>query len=431
MINTKKYFSLLIITIISFIWINSYSQKEGDRILAIVGYDIILESDLQYQLQLYAKQNQLTQINPMIAQQIFQQMLTEKIIYAKAEQDSIEIKEDEIGKELDFRIKNMVEQVGSEKKVEEIYGMSIGKIKILLKEDLVKKMKSDKLKRKKFQGGIKVTDKEVNDFYNKYRDSLPPANEEYELAHIYMQRKIVDAEKLLAKEKALKILDSLKNGSDFSELAKRNSDDSQSAINGGDLGFSKKGVFVKEFEEALYSLNVGGISGVVETEFGYHIIKLNEKKGELLRAQHILIMYPKLDSSDIETISFLKDLKQKIETQKITFEDAAKQYSQDVNSNQKGGYLGLIQIDRLDSITMDAIKKLDTGDISDPLKTSDDRNYGFEIIKVIKKIPSHNLTINGDFDKIKKIAALFKENTEMEKWIEEIKKTIYVDVKNF
>ena len=419
---------LLILIIIVFPS-KAFSQKEGDRVLAVVGYDIILESDLQYQMQLYARQNQLSQISPAIAQQIFQQMLTEKIIYARAEQDSITVKEDEIGKELDFRIKNMVEQMGSEKKVEEVYGMSIGKIKIALKEDLLKKMKSDKLKRKKFQGAIRVTDKDVNDFYAKYKDSLPPAKEELELAHIYMQRKISDAEKQIAREKALKILDSIKNGADFSELAKRNSDDKASAVNGGDLGYSKKGVFVKEFEETLYSLNVGEISGLVETEYGYHIIKLNDKKGDLVKSQHILVAFPKLESSDMETISFLNDLKAKIESNKISFQDAAKQYSQDITTNQKGGYLGFVQIDRLDSATFDAIKNLDSTQLSRPLKTSDDRDYGFEIIRVIKKTPAHKITLEQDYDKVKKLASLFKENSEMEKWIEEIKKTVYVDVK--
>ena len=406
-----------------------YSQKEGDRVLAVVGYDIILESDLQYQMQLYARQNQLSQISPAIAQQIFQQLLTEKIIYARAEQDSITVKEDEIGKELEIRIKNMVEQLGSEKKVEEVYGMSIGKIKIALKEDLLKKMKSDKLKRKKFQGATKVTDKDVNEFYATYKDSLPPAKEEFELAHIYMQRKITDAEKQLAKEKALRILDSIKSGVDFSELAKRNSDDKASAVNGGDLGYSKKGVFVKEFEETLYTLNIGEVSEIVETEYGYHIIKLNDKKGDLVKSQHILVAYPKLESSDLETISFLNDLKSRIESKKTTFEEAAKQYSQDVSSNQKGGYLGLVQIDRLDSLTFDAIKNLDSMHISNPLKTSEERDYGFELIKVINKVPAHKITLEQDYDKIKKLATLFKENSEMEKWVEEIKKTVYVDVK--
>ncbi|MFA5405694.1 MAG: hypothetical protein WC358_12250, partial [Ignavibacteria bacterium] len=120
MVYRKITISVFLVFILVTFATKCFSQKEGDRILAIVGYDIILESDLQYQIQLYARQNQLTQINPLIAQQIFQQLLTEKIIYAKAEQDSIMVKEDEVGKELEYRIKNMVDQVGSEKKVEEI-----------------------------------------------------------------------------------------------------------------------------------------------------------------------------------------------------------------------------------------------------------------------------------------------------------------------
>jgi len=121
-----------------FLFLSSFlsaQQKEGDRILATIGTEIILESDFQYQLQLYARQNQLTQISPYLAQQLFQQMVTDKIILAKAEQDSITVTEDEINRELDNRIKQLIEQFGSEQRVEEVYNLSIGKIKLSLKED--------------------------------------------------------------------------------------------------------------------------------------------------------------------------------------------------------------------------------------------------------------------------------------------------------
>jgi peptidyl-prolyl cis-trans isomerase SurA len=131
----------------------------------------------------------------------------------------------------------------------------------------------------------------------------------------------------------------------------------------------------------------------------------------------------------METITFLKDLKSKIESNTISFEEAAKQYSQDVSTNLKGGYMGFIMLERLDSLTLEAVKVLDTGKISNPLKTSDDRNYGYEIIKVLKKVPTHTATMEKDYDRIKKLATMFKENTEMEKWIEELKKSVYVDVK--
>lgn len=409
--------------------IPSFSQNEGDRILAIVGNDIILESDFQYQLQLYARQNQLNQINQFIAQQIFQQMITEKIILAKAEQDSIEATDEEVNRELDFRIKSLIDQFGTEQKLEEVYGMSLGKIKLTLRDELKKKLKTDKLKRKRFQGGIRVTDKEVRDFYNSFRDSLPPASEEFELSHIYMDRKVTDLEKKMAREKAEKILDSIKNGVDFSELAIRNSDDIQSAKSGGDLGYAKKGTFVNEFEDALFSLKTGEVSDIIETEFGCHIIKLNDKKGELVRSQHILVAYPKLESSDLETINFLKEIKARIEKSEISFEDAAKQYSQDVESAKKGGHIGIVSAERLDSNVVDELKSIPVGGISNPFKTGDQRNYGYEIFKVHKISPSHILTLQSDYNRIKKYAEIYKENKEVEDWINEIKESIYIDIK--
>ncbi|MCE1163990.1 MAG: peptidylprolyl isomerase [Bacteroidetes bacterium] len=407
----------------------SYGQNEGDKILAIVGNDIILESDLQYQIQLYARQNQLTSINQQIATQIFQQLLTEKIILAKAEQDSITVKDEEVNKELDYRIKSIVDQVGSEDRIQEIYGMPLVKIRLMLKDDLVKKMKSDKLRRKKFGNPVKVSDKEVRDFYQEFKDSIPPVSLEYELSHIYMTRNLTPEEKLAAKEKALKILDSVKAGADFSELAKRNSDDKGSAINGGDLGFAKKGVFVKEFEEALFTLNVGEVSDVVETEYGYHIIKLIEKKGEQFHGRHILVAFQKNEASDFETINKLKAVKDSISSGKYTFEEAAKKFSQDPESAVKGGYLGFISVDKLDSAYIQGLNNIPVGGITDPIKTGTDKNYGYELVMLKSKTEPHKVSLDTDFERIRKIAQINKENKAYDAWIEELKKSVYVDVK--
>lgn len=421
----KIFFALIIF----FISTTAFCQVEGDRIIAVIGNDIITESDLQYQVQAYARQNQITEISPYLAQQIFQSMVTNKMILAKAEQDSVTITEDELNKELDSRLKSLIEQVGSEERLEQAYGMSLLKIKILMKDDLSKNMKIDRMKRKKFMGGMKATDKEIKDFFNAYRDSLPEVNEEFEIAHIYLERKVSNAEKEEAKRIAGLILDSIKEGSDFSELARRNSDDSMSAIAGGDLGYAKKGTFVKEYEETVFSLSPGEVSGIVETQFGYHIIKLNEKLGDKVKSQHILITFPKFESSDFETINFLKELKLKIETGLITFDSAAIKYSQDEMTKSKGGYVGKIPADQLDSITAEALKNLSAGQITDPLRIGNDKNYGYELYKLINVFPPHKLTLEGDYDKIKRFAESYKENKEIEKWINEIRETIYVDVK--
>ncbi|MCX7832838.1 MAG: peptidylprolyl isomerase [Ignavibacteria bacterium] len=420
---------LLFIFIIT-IYSNSFAQKEGDRIIAIVGNDIILESDLQYQVQLYMRQNQINQLSPAIIYKIFEQMVNEKIIIAKAIQDSIVVTPEEVDKELDYRLKSLLEQFGSEERIVEIYGMSLGRIKILLREDLREKLLSEKMKRKKFPNGIKVTDKEVRDFYKEYKDSLPPSSNEYEISHIFIKRNVTEDEKRIAYEKATLILDSIKNGVDFAELAKRHSDDIQSAKNGGDLGYARRGVFVKEFEEVLFTLeNPGDLSGIVETEFGYHIIKLTDKRGDQRRSSHILIMYPKLESNDFQTINFLKEIKSKILSGEMTFEQAAEKYSQETSTKNKGGYLGFVPAERLDSNVISELDKHSPGDITDPLRIGDDKNYGYEIIKLISKVPSHNLTLENDYDRIKRYAEYYKEQKVISQWIEELKKTIYVDIK--
>ncbi len=424
--NIIKIFAALIFIFTGTI---AYSQSEGDRVIAVIGNDIITESDFQYQVQLYARQNQLTEINPYIAQQIFQSMLTNKIILAKAEQDSVFVTEDEVLRELDQRLKGMIAQVGSEERLVEVYGMSVPKLKLLLKDELQKSIKIDRMKRKKFQGGIKVSDKEVKEFYKIYKDSLPDQSDEYELAHIILSRKVSEAEKTAAKNIALELLDSVKQGLDFSELAKKYSGDSMSAIQGGDLGYAKKGTFVKEFEEAVYSLKPGEVSDIVETEYGYHIIKLNEKQGDKVKSQHILIKFPKLESSDFETIAFLKELKSKINNGQITFDSAAKEYSEDMNTKLKGGYIGLIPAEQLDSNTIEILNALSPGQISDPVRIGSTEQYGYELFKLIRINPSHKLSLETDYDKIKNFAVTFKESKEMEEWILDMKETIYVDIR--
>lgn len=425
-----KLFLFPIILISLYFPINSFAQQEGDRILAVVGNEIILESDLQYQLSLYARQNKLTQIPPALAQEIFNSLITDKIILAKAQQDSIEVSDEEVTKELDNRIKSLIEQVGSQSRLEEIYAMSIVKIRMLLKEDLKKRMMTERLKRQKFGSGVKSTDREVREFYKTYRDSLPRATEEFEIAHIYIERKVSDAEKNWAKDKAKQILDSVKKGVDFSELAKRNSDDSLSAIQGGSLGYVKKGSFVKPFEEAALVLLPGEVSDLVETQFGYHIIKLIDKKGDGFTTQHILVKFPTFESSDLETIKFLTDLKGKIQSGQITFEDAAKEFSKDESTKLKGGYIGPIGTEQLDSAVIERINSVSIGGITDPVRiTTNGTDFGYEIIKVISKTPEHALTIEGDYEKIKRLADQYKEGKELDKWINDMRETIYIDTR--
>ncbi|HMQ81084.1 MAG TPA: peptidylprolyl isomerase [Ignavibacteria bacterium] len=406
-----------------------YSQGEGDKIIAIVGNDIVLQSDLNFQLYTYMQQNNIQEISNDMVQQVFQNLVSEKLMLAKAEQDSIFVSSDEVNKQVEGRIKDMIAQFGSEKNVEEAYGLTIPKIRNLLKDQTERNIKLNRVKQAKFGYGINVTKPEVTKFYNDYKDSLPMVPETYDLSQIIRIPKITEDAKFMAREKAEKILDSLKAGGNFDELAKRNSDDSLSAIQGGALGKSKKGSFVKEFEDAAFLLKPGEISGIVESEFGYHIIKLNDKTGDFITCQHILVKFPRLEAADFTEINFLKDLKDKINSGQITFNKAAIEYSQDPKSAADSGHIGKLSVNNLDPLEVAALNPLSIGGISDPVKVGDERYYGYYMYRVNDKFPEHKATLESDYVLIEQYAQKFKEQKMLGEWLEELKKTIYLEIK--
>jgi len=412
-----------------FVSVAAYAQPEGDRIVAIVGNDIITESDLRSQIVLYARQNNLNEISDAVVQTVFQQLLFDKMILAKADQDSVTASDDEIQKQLDYQIKSLVEKFGSEKNLEEAFGGTLAKLKETYRKQIRDKIKIDKVKQDKFGNGITVTKPEVRQFYEQYKDSLPPVPNTYELYQIVRIPKLTEEAKKIAYDKAKLIMDSIKMGIDFSDLARRNSDDSASAVMGGDLGKAKKGTFVKPFEDAAFLLKPGEISDIVETEFGYHIIKLIDKSGDNIRVQHILVKYPHSESADFEEINFLRDLKTKILSGQGNFKQFAVQCSQEKESVVDSGYIGKIPVSQLDSAEILGLKDLPIGGMTDPIKVGDNKNYGYYMYLLKDKVMEHKITLDGDYDIVEKYALSYKEQKLQSQWFEELKKTIYVETK--
>ncbi len=423
-------FRFIVTALALFVSVAAYAQQEGDRIVAIVGNDIITESDLRAQIVLYARQNNLNEINDAVVQNVFQQLLFDKLILAKADQDSITASDDEIQKQLDYQIKSLVEKFGSEKNLEDAFGGTLAKLKETYRKQIRDKIKIDKVKEEKFgTGGIAVTRPEVRKFYEEFKDSLPPVPTTYELYQIVRIPKLTEEAKKIAYDKAKQILDSVKMGIDFSDLARRNSDDSASAVLGGDLGKAKRGTFVKPFEDAAFLLKPGEVSDIVETEFGYHIIKMIEKSGDNIRVQHILVKYPHSESADFEEINFLKDLKTKILNGEGTFQQFAVQFSQEKESSVDSGYIGKIPVTQLDSSEILALKDLTPGGLTDPIKVGDNKNYGYYMYLLKNMTPEHKITLAGDYDLVEKYALSYKEQKLQSEWFEELKKTIYVETK--
>lgn len=417
----------ILFVLLSFITINA--QQVADKIAAVVDNEIILKSELDFRLTMEAAQRNLDPKNEALQKQILNQLVEEKLLYAQAELDSVTVKDEQVTEVLENQINYFIQQYGSKEKLEQIYGMPVEKIKRTMRDDTRKSLMAQSVQQKKF-GELQVSRKEVEEFYDSFKDSLGIVPDKYTLAHIFQNPKTGEQIKKKAKDFAQSLLDTLKKGADFAELAKKFSGDQGSASQGGDLGFVKRGVLVPEFEAAAYSLSQNQISGIVETQFGYHIIQLLERRGDAVHARHILIKFNTDDQADLKAIEFLNELRDSIGTGKNTFEYYSKKYSDDKNTGKFGGELGTFEVNQLDKSLTDIIYKLHEGEISFPKRLEIDRNtYGYHIVKLLKRVPEHKANLDLDFNEIKRLTEYYKRQKLYAKWMEELKAKIYWEIR--
>lgn len=406
-----------------------HAQETLDKIVAVVDNEIILKSELDFQISVFASQRQLDPNTPGLRNQILNSMIEEKLIYAQADLDSITVSEDEINQRIDYQINIFTQQYGSVANIEKIYGMSIDRIKRELRDEVRKSLMSQRLQEKNF-GRVQATRREVEEFFNTYKDSIGMIPEKVTIYHIFQNPKASEKLKKKFYDKALALLDSIKAGKDFSELARKYSDDPGSAAQGGDLGFVKKGVFYPEVEEAAFKLNVGETSGVVESPVGFHIIQMLEKRGESVNTRHILIKIKADEDADLKTIDFLSEVRDSILKGFGTFQDYAKKYSEDKETAPFGGELGTFYMNQLDKALLDAVGKLKQGEIGYPRRLEyAPGTYGYHIVWLKSRVPQHKASLESDYSEIKKLADDFKKQNEYNKWIAEIKKKIFWEVR--
>lgn len=421
--NTK------IAVLVLFITAGVFAQQTLDKIVAVVDNEIILQSELDFQVGIFASQRQLDPNTPGLKEQLLKNMIEEKLIYAQADLDSISITEDEINQRIDYQIKSFTQQYGSIANIEKIYGMSIDRIKRELRDEVRKSLMSQRLQEKNF-GKVQASRREVEEFFNIYKDSIGTIPEKLTIFHIFQNPKASEKLKKKFLEQATSLLDSLKAGADFSELAKKYSDDPGSAAQGGDLGFVKKGIFYPEFEEAAFKLNVSELSNVVESPVGFHIIQMIERRGESINTRHILIKIKADENADIQTIDFLSSVRDSIQKGFGTFQDFAKKYSEDKETAPFGGELGNFYINQLDKALLDAVGKLKQGDVGFPRRLEyAPGTYGYHIVWLQSRVPQHKASLTDDYTEVKKLADESKKQKEYEKWIETIKSKIYWEVR--
>lgn len=403
-------------------------QTVADRIVAVVGKEALLQSDLAAQVQFYVFNNHVDAGTPGLQQQVLNQMIDEKLIISRALEDTnISVTDDEVNAELEAVIQQRVQQAGSEKRLEEIYGMPISRMRREFRDEMRKQLYSRKLQQEKF-GDVAASRREVEQFFAQYKDSLPRVSEELELYHIFKIPGRGGKALLQVKEKALNVLDSLRHGGDFADFARRYSEDKGSAPGGGDLNFVRRGEFVKEFEEVVFGLKEGQISDPVETPFGIHLIQLLERRGESVHARHILFRIPEDSTAINETILILNNLRDSVKNG-ASFYDLAKRYSDDKETGPVGGYIGRYPVTQLDASLLDIVKDMKEGDISAPAPVAQGSIKGYHIVYLRRRIPEHAINLTDDWSRIEQLAMNYKRGQQYQEWIKQLRNEIYWDIR--
>lgn len=418
-----------ILFIWAFIISTLLSQEVLDRVVAVVDNEIILQSELEFQLNIFAAQRKVNPDSEGLRKQILNSMIDDKLVYAQSELDSIIITDEEITQRIDYQIQVFQQQYGSIQRIEEMYGMSIERIRRELRDDVRKNLMVQRMQQTKF-ASIEASRREVEEFFVTYKDSIGQIPEKLTIYHIFRNPKANDRIKKKAHELAQALLDSIKAGVDFAILAKKYSNDPGSASQDGDLGFVKRGIFYPEFEAAAFALDEGEISDVVESPVGFHIIQLLERRGESIHTRHILIKIEPDDDADLETIEFLSDLRDSVINSSATFQDYAKRYSEDKETASFGGDLGTFYINQLDKNLLDIVSKQTQGEISFPRRLDyAPGTYGYHIVYLEERIAQHPADLDEDYKEIKRLADEYKKQIEYEQWIKDLKDEIYWELR--
>lgn len=422
------FFAICLFTSSNYVDAQIKQGETVEKILAVVGNDIITQSDVLGYLRHINPQDSSFNLNdPKVQQKVLDMMINEKLVIAKAIEDSVTVTEEEVDQRMDYQLQRFVMKYGSEKRVEDIFGISIQQIKTQFRDDIRKQILSERIVQKQF-GEITISRAEVSDFFNNYKDSLQMLPIQIELFHIV---KNVESDRK-SKEDIFKlakaIRDSINAGGDFADFAKRYSGDPGTANIGGELGWAMKGKFIKEYEQAAFAQQKGAISLPVESPVGVHIIQTLDKNKDSVKTRHILLRTG-ANQSDIEfTKTFLADIKAKVDSG-ASFEEIAKKVSDEKETRGFGGSLGYLFVNQIPPAIKDVVDKLKDRQVSDPIVFTTEPKKSYHIIYRKSTKAEHMPNLNDDFVQIESFAKEYKRNTLYNEWVEKLRKEMYWEIK--
>ena len=377
-----------------------------DKTVAVVGNEMVSLAQLEEEVQMMKAYGMLSDKTGRC--EILEQMMTSKLFLMQARVDSINVNLDMVESELRNRIDNVRTQLGGDEEVEKYFGKPVHRLRQEWRLSITDQTLTQQMQQQIASKIPELTPYDVQ----KYIDETDPADlpmvpVKYQLSQIciYPDR---EAANLAVKERLLSIRERIINGEKFATLARIYSQDPGSARKGGELGMASKSIFWPAFSDAAMALKPGVVSQIVETPDGFHIIEVLDKKGDMFNARHILLK-PEYTSEDREkAFKTLDSLKTELAKGEVSFDLAARFYSQDPATRTNGGQMAdpmsgssYFEIDQLKPQDYAAIKDLQVGDISEPVESLDNEgrsgNTVYKIIKVDKVLPAHPASFNSDY----------------------------------
>ena len=418
------------ILLLCFLCISTISAQNGklvNKVLAQVGDNIILLSDIEIQM-LQAKQSEM-KVDFDFSCSVLENLMVQELLVNQAKLDSIVVSDEQVDAEMENRLRIIEKDIGGRDKLEKFYGKTTTQIKEEFRSVIKDRILAQEMERT-ITTGISVTPKEVSTFFESLpKDSVPFINMKLSFQQIVIYPDINQDDK----KRAYTELQDVHNlitvaGKSFETMARIHSDDPGSANVGGKIEASR-GMMVPQFESTVFKLKVGEVSEIIETQYGYHIIKLISRKGDDYTCLHILNM-PEFSNDAINDASIkMEDCYKKLNQNEITWEEAVSMYSNDDRTKQNVGIItnpitgdqlwdmeDLNQVDQQIYLLTDAMEK---GDITAPNLYVDifERKQGIRIVRLMDRYEPHIANINDDYTLIKAAAENDKKQKTMGKWI--------------
>ena len=406
-----------------------------DKIIAKVDNQILLKSeyDLAFLQMLQNSKDFDFKITPCKA---LEQVLTNKMLLAKAEIDSVVVEDKTVENEMNRRMEYFIAQIGSKEKLEAYYNKSINQLKSELRRQVKEQMVIQKMQ-DNITGKMKVTPGEVKKFFNEIpKDSLPYFSKELEYGHIVKLPIINRDQKKQTREKLDRIRDMIvKDGESFERLAREYSEDPGSGRNGGELGYFKKGDLVPEYEAAALKLKPGETSPVIESIFGFHIIQMIERRGNEFNSRHILLK-PVSSETDIDaSAKFLDSLRIKINQDSISFAKAAKEHYDDKMTKEAGGMMTdqqgstKIAAESIDPVLYFMLDTMKVGSVSQPIPyRTEDGKEAYRVVFLKSVTQPHQANMKDDYQKIQSSCLQEKRNKAINNWFNKVKSEVFLEI---